>query len=225
MAFTERLTAAAFAALTAILPVSGAQAQEDAQALPRCHVAGKVAPGMSGRYTLIKKGFAWLIFEAPVMDFQVENLNQAPGLEPFMEFSIKRLADGSYDKYFTSMIYLGDLTSPTTGKLVDNWKATLTYGDVVQTYDNMNMRLTHQKNPEHPSRIGLVGGRTTAPETFIQKLEAGTALSIEAYNEDNPAERVSASIDMAKAAEYFEIMKQQDDLVRKMAAEGGCDPV
>ncbi|MCA8900711.1 MAG: hypothetical protein KDA53_05620 [Hyphomonas sp.] len=225
MPILPRLATLVCLALAASVPASSADPQVGASGAPPCRVSGKLAPGMSASYELAKAGYAWLIFEAPVTDFKAENLNEAPGLEPFFEFQIKRLADGSFDQNFSSMIYLGDLTSPTTGQLVGNWKSTVTFGDVVNTYDNMNFRSSFMANKTYPSRLGGVGGGTTEPAEFIRKLEAGATLSFDARNEKNPAERVTASIDMTKAAEFFALMTQQDEMVRKQAAAGGCAPV
>lgn len=224
MPISPRLAALVCLALSVSVPASSADPQAEAPSAPPCRVSGKLAPDMSARYNLAKAGFAWLVFEAPVSAFKVENLTQAPGLEPFFEFRIKRLADGSYDEFFSSMIYLGELTSPSTGQIVGNWKSSVTFGDVTKTVDNLNMRSSFLSYPDYPSRLGGVGGRTTTPAEFISGLETGVPLSFDARNDQNPEERVTASIDMAKAAEFFALMKQQDDMVRKQATEGGCAP-
>lgn len=225
MPISPRFAALVCLALAASVPASSADPQAGTASAPPCRVSGKLAPGMSASYELARAGYSWLIFEAPVTDLKVENLTEAPRLEPFFEFQIRRLADGSFDRNFSSMLYLGELASPTTGQLVDNWKVTLTFGDVVETYDNMNFRSSFMSYKTYPSRLGGVGGGTTEPAEFVRKLEAGAVLSFDARNEKNPAERVTATIDMAKAAQFFALMKQQDDMVRQQAAAGGCAPI
>jgi len=63
-----------------------------------------------------------------------------------------------------------------------------------------------------------------APEDFVAGLREGRDLSFSAYNKDNPKETLEVSLDMEDARKYFDVMEQQDTIIRKQAADGTCKP-
>jgi len=121
-------------ALTAalLMPWAVSVGQSKSTTLPECKIRGKIGNNASANYSYNKGNYSWLTFRFPVAGIVTSGLSMKEGLSPFIEISVKKLKDGKPDVHFSSMLYAGEAISNSTGKLVDGWVSTVTYGQKLQ---------------------------------------------------------------------------------------------